>query len=66
MRVSGTETERRARAGNGAGSPKALAEGDDNEVVDSEYLERLRPLATPLTLAEGEAKVLDLKLIGGL
>lgn len=43
----------------------AMPELDRDEFGDTEYLERLRPLATPITLAEGEAKTLDLRLRAG-
>jgi hypothetical protein len=43
----------------------AMAEIDDDDWMDGEFLERLRPLATAVTIAEGETKALDLKLIGG-
>ena len=44
----------------------ALPEVNNEEFIDSEYLERLRPLATSLTLSEGEANSLNLRLITGM
>lgn len=43
----------------------AMPEIDPEEFVDSEYLERLRPLATPLTIGEGDTKTVELKLKAG-
>lgn len=41
----------------------AMSEIDSDEWVDSEFLERLLPVATAVTIAEGETKTLELKLL---
>ncbi len=41
----------------------AMNEIDTDEWVDSEFLERLLPVATAVTIAEGETKTLELKLL---